>query len=378
MSVARLETLAKCPMQYFLRYVLGARPPEGASDDATRWLQPLEMGLLLHELYREFLHRLNERGERVDDGNPEHERLLEALLRRQIALFEERVPVVYRAAYQADVNRLQRSARVFLNAESAHQRHFPTTTPAAFEVEFGFGEGSKAGGTGSLDRADPVTVELSDRVCLALRGRIDRVDRVTRPGSGETEYEIWDYKTGSTYRFDGPDMLRGGENVQWVLYAYALAALSGGGKVRRSGYFFAGDRGWGRRLEAPPPEPALLAALLEPLFEMAARGAFPAVHKEDDHCRFCDFSRVCRAERKTKRDLADIREETGQLRSIALECERLRVAGTDSLSRDTILAYLEAAGVEGVDDVLDADAEASVERWLSGLQPELDWSGGSR
>ena len=361
MSAARLETLAKCPMQYFLRYVLNARPPEEAADDPARWLQPLEMGELLHELYRDFMHQLCERGERADDENPEHERLLERLLRRQIGLFEERVPVVYRAAYQADVIRLQRCARVFLNAESAYQRQFTMTGPTAFEVEFGF------------EGANPVPLELSDRVRFCLRGRIDRVDTVRRQGSGGEEYVIWDYKTGSTYRYDGPDMLRGGENLQWVLYAYALEALTDG-KVRSSGYFFAGDRGWGRRIEAPPPERSLVAALLEPLFEMVAQGAFVAVQKEDDHCRFCDFGRLCSAERKTKRDMTDRRDETSQLRAIAGERERLRASGAGGPSGDTIRAYLAAAGVEGLDDILAAEAEASLVRWLSGLQPELDWS----
>ena len=168
-------------------------------------------------------------------------------------------------------------------------------------------------------------------------------------------------------------MLRGGENLQWVLYAYALEALTDG-KVRSSGYFFAGDRGWGRRIEAPPPERSLVAALLEPLFEMVAQGAFVAVQKEDDHCRFCDFGRLCSAERKTKRDMTDRRDETSQLRAIAGERERLRASGAGGPSGDTIRAYLAAAGVEGLDDILAAEAEASLVRWLSGLQPELDWS----
>ena len=102
MSAAKLETLAKCPRQYFLRYVLGARPPEEVEDDPARWLQPLEMGQLLHELYCEFMSQLLARGERVDDEDSDHEQLLFALLDQQIALFERRIPVLYRAAYRAD------------------------------------------------------------------------------------------------------------------------------------------------------------------------------------------------------------------------------------------------------------------------------------
>jgi len=355
MSAAKLETLAKCPRQYFLRYVLGARPPEEVEADAARWLQPSEMGQLLHDLYRDFMSRLTQRGERVDDGNGEHERELLALLDQKIAWFEERVPVLYRAAYQADVIRLRRSARIFLHAEADHERQYPTTDPHAFEVEFG-----------------PVTVELSPRVGFSLRGRIDRID-VVKGGAGKQQYEIWDYKTGSPYRFEGRDLLHGGRSLQWVLYAYALEECTGV-KVRRSGYFFSGDRGWGRRFEAVPPDRSLIASLLEPLFDMVAQGAFLSVQRDDDdHCRFCDFRRLCSSERKTQRDFGDLREETSQLRAIAGEWERLRHSEAIGTSRDTVQAYLAAAGVDSIDDVLSAEAESSLLHWMSGLQPELEW-----
>ncbi len=366
MSAAKLETLAKCPRQYFLRYVLGARPPEEVETDAVRWLQPLEMGQLLHDLYRDFMSRLVERGERVDDGNSEQERELLALLDQKIARFEERVPVLYRTAYQADVIRLRRSAHIFLNAEGDHERQYPTTDPYAFEVEFGFGTED------GMDSPDPVTVELSPRVRFSLRGRIDRID-VVKGGASKQQYEIWDYKTGSPYRFEGHDLLHGGQSLQWVLYAYALEEYTGV-KVRRSGYFFSSDRGWGRRFEAVPPDRSLIASLLEPLLDMVEQGAFLTVQRDDDdHCRFCDFRRLCSSERKTQRDLGDLREETSQLRAIAGEWERLRHSEAIGTSKDTVQAYLGAAGVEGIDDVLAAEAESSLLHWMSGLQPELEW-----
>lgn len=365
MSAAKLETLAKCPRQYFLRYILAARPPDEVETDTERWLQPVEMGQLLHELYRDFMAGLVARGARADAGSSQQNDELAALLDEKIAQFESRVPVCYQEAYRADVIRLRRSARVFLKAESEHAQLFPTTDPSAFEVEFGFGSDR------GQDRSDPVSLELSDRVGFSLRGRIDRIDVV---GSGANdEYEIWDYKTGSPYRFEGHDLLQGGVSLQWVLYAYALEKHTGK-KVRRSGYFFAGDRGWGRRVEAALPERRLLASLLEPLFDMVAQGAFLPVQRDgDNHCRFCDFRRVCSSERKTQRDLSDLREETSQLRAIAGEWERLRHDTAVGTSRDTVQAYLADAGVESIDDVLVAEADSSLLHWMSGLQPELQW-----
>ena len=228
-------------------------------------------------------------------------------------------------------------------------------------------------------------IRLTERLRFLLQGRIDRVDAVAVSG-GVGEYEIWDYKTGSTFGYDAGDLLAEGVRLQWVLYAYALEEMARGSRVRQSGYFFAGDRGLGRRFDAVPPDPQELGALLEPLFEMVAQGAFLHVQKGlsaapglrmHDHCTFCDFRRVCASERKSERDLADMCDATSQMRTFAQELARMEEQGVQEGSRGSIRAYLDEAGIAPEDLVPPAVAD-SAGRWMSGLQQEMRYGPGPR
>src|SRR4029450_5930313 len=53
-SCSRIQELARCPYSYFLKRVLRIRPPQEAREDPTVWLDAMEIGLLLHEVYRRF------------------------------------------------------------------------------------------------------------------------------------------------------------------------------------------------------------------------------------------------------------------------------------------------------------------------------------
>ncbi|MEC7842699.1 MAG: PD-(D/E)XK nuclease family protein [Candidatus Latescibacterota bacterium] len=411
MSAARLETLTRCPFRYFLRYTLGLKPPEAPEPEPTRWLQPYEAGALLHDLYRDFMRHLRPRRERPDAER--HQTLLLELLAEKVAEWEERVPVVYPAAHAADRARLERAARVFLNAEARRLEQMPWVEPVAFELAFGSagddagetaigkaGDDGPEGGDRTHDPADakaadarsddgleeltgrqqPVFIRLSERVQFMLQGRIDRIDRIGLArgpgrggGEGEEErgagFEIWDYKTGSTFGYDTGDLLGGGAHLQWALYAYAVEQMGLGSSVRSSGYFFAGDRGLGRRFKSVPPAPDELGALLEPLFEMVSEGAFLHVQKAEE-CRFCDFRRVCADERKSGRQLEAMCDATGQLRTFVHELERMEESGAQEGSRESIRAFLSEAGIEP-DDLVPAEVEASASHWMTGLQQEM-------
>ena len=291
LSASRLETLASCPYRYFLNYVLRVEPLDELVEDPTRWLSPLEFGLLLHDLFRDFMEKLREQGERPDQAR--HSDLLNRMLQQEIAKYREFTPVLHEAAYRADTKRLQRAAQIFLAVESQRQ----DVEPIGFEVSFGFGE------TGSLNRDSPVPVRLSERMQFLLQGRIDRIDRV------QGDYEIWDYKTGSMSQYDEQDLLKKGTHLQWALYAYALEYIleerGHPGCVRKSGYFFTSDREHGRRISAVPPEPAALAGMLAPLFDLAAQGCFFHVQKEDQ-CTYCDYHRLCATEQRLPKHMPDI------------------------------------------------------------------------
>lgn len=294
-SASRLETLAACPFRYFLKRVLEVEPPQTPEEDPTRWLDPLQFGQLLHDLYQTFMERLD--GDVTSQAA--HEETLMALLEQHIAAYRAQTPVQHEAAFQADRRRLERAARVFLAAEARRS----DAEPVAFEVSFGQGVSVRP------HRPSPVTVPLTDAVQLRLEGRIDRVDRLPNG-----DYAIWDYKTGSMYGYDEQDLGAAGQRLQWALYAYAfeemLAAADAAGTVARSGYFFANGRAYGQRLAASPPPRDALGAQLEPLLDLAAQGAFPHVQKRRGACTFCHYRRICADESKTARDTAKIIDAT--------------------------------------------------------------------
>lgn len=294
LSASTVEDLAACPYRYFLKHVLHVRPPEIQDDVPGRWLTPLEFGSLLHAVLKEFMHVVTERGEQVDAAR--HAGLMEDVVQRLLDETADRIPPSYETGYRMDAGRLRRAARIFLNEESKR-----AVQAAGFEVSFGLGESD------GLNQPEPVVIELSEGIRFRLRGSIDRVD-CTPDG-----YEIWDYKSGSTFDYDEYDLLRGGRRLQWALYAHALESIleenGGAGPIRKSGYFFTSDREHGLRLGQAPPSKEELAAGLKPLFDLAAAGGFLHVQKSEA-CTYCDYREVCKSERRGKRDLDDIVEST--------------------------------------------------------------------
>ncbi len=294
-SPSRLEELAACPHKYFLRNVLGVRPPDVVEETPGRWLTPLEFGSLLHEVLRSFMERVSSRGEALDVDR--HTEEMSEVLSEALSRCRERLPVKYETGYQMDVRRLERATQIFL-AEEARRM----VTPVGFEVSFGLGK------SGELDVPDPVCIVLGENTQLLLRGSIDRVDRT------DDGYEVWDYKSGSTYDYDETDLLAGGRRLQWALYAYVLDELLARagihGVTRRSGYFFPSDREHGFRLADQPPTRAALGSKLAPLFDLVEQGAFLHVQKHKA-CTFCDYNSICARERREKKDLEETIADEG-------------------------------------------------------------------
>ena len=224
----------------------------------------------------------------------------------------------------------------------------PAITARRLEWDFGGGEG--------------VEVPLSARVGFRLRGRIDRVDHV----EGTDDYEIWDYKTGSTWGYDSSDLLAGGRNLQWALYSLALPRLLGSGEVRRAGYFFASDRGSGQRLAEEPPTADVLAGILQPLFELAREGFYPALHKGDKNgggpCRFCDYRRICADEARGGRHVDELTEAAAHAAAL-VEGWAEAASACREQSRRALEAQLATLGLEPA-DVVPAEAVAPAAEWM--------------
>lgn len=248
-SPRRLETLGTCPLRYFYRYALGLEEPEELELDAERWLPAVEFGNLLHEVFCRHLR----------DGVG-----LEELLRERIAHYRQKIPPPNEGVLRRDCRRLERAIRIF-EAEQFDGRPFD------FEREI-----------------SGVPIPLPDGTNLHVRGRIDRVDE-TAEGLA-----LWDYKTGSPFRYRTrrDDPFNGGRILQHAIYV-ALARAHYGRPVARFGYFFPTEKGRGERLEFTPAQLAGAAELLARLRGLVARGEFWATDKVDD-CQYCDYRAICR------------------------------------------------------------------------------------
>jgi len=299
-SANQLEKLAACPFAYFLRYVLGIKPPDEAAPDSGAWLDPLARGSLLHEIYCRYMRKAC-----PAEGPVQHSKeMLMEIAEELIADTKDLIPPPNPVIYEAEKEELLRDLEVFRRLEEGRQGD---AAPAYFEAPFGFGEEEvqEAG----LGLAQPVELPLPDGRTIRLRGRIDRIDRNTADGS----YEVWDYKTGSASAYEDRDYLKQGRQVQHALYAWALEELlritgqDPAARVEVGGYIFPTEKGEGRRLARKQAGRGRLAEALGKMLDLAATGTFCATHDEN-RCGNCDYRIVCRYPASVKRAKAMLEE----------------------------------------------------------------------
>lgn len=283
LSCSRLEGLAKCPFAYFVRYVLGVEPLEEIEKDASRWLDPLQRGDLLHKAFYRFMKDLKANGELPE--LKKHSAILEAITIEEVERWKEEVPPASELAYNREVEDIKLALEIFLKNEEKRCR---SVEPYFFELSFGIGEESLSG----ISTRDPVEIELKPEESFKLRGRIDRVDR-----SGEHEYEVWDYKTGSTWGYKDEGYTNQGRHLQHALYSVATEILlrrklDKKAKVVRAGYFFPSSKGEGRRIEKDQRTREELEEVLEDLFKLLRSGVFPTSYDKDP-CGICPYDSLC-------------------------------------------------------------------------------------
>ena len=288
LSAGRLETLGKCPMEYFFRYILEIAPPEELEVDPSVWLDPMQRGSLLHEVFRAFMAALREK-DLLPDFKRDH-KTLGALLDRGIKRYRADFPPPSPMVFELECRRLRQTARIFLLEEEAFCRE---SLPMFLEAAVGVppeGEGTP------LDTPDPVEIALPDGRSIRVRGKIDRVDRIARGPA--PRFAIWDYKTGSSYKYNQEDPFQQGRFVQGALYVGILrqrlrAKVSSGAVVDSFGYFFPNDREHGERLSWPSGQLETGRLVIARLCRMLAAGCFPLSDSADDmSSRYNDYRSV--------------------------------------------------------------------------------------
>ena len=283
LSASRLETLGKCPMEYFFRHILKIERPEEYVIDFHAWLDPMEKGKLLHYVFREFMSRLHNEN-RLPDFKRDFARLQD-ILNTAIDAWRKEFPPPNQDIFEREQRELHQTVRIFLMEEEKFCR---SSRPVFFEA--GIGLPPEGDGT-ILDVFEPPRIRLPGGRTIRARGRIDRIDEAGAQGGNA--FSIWDYKTGSSgpYRRDRvrkeKDPFNRGRLVQSALYP-ALAearlkqAVSRDAKVVRFGYFFPNHYEHGDRISWPAGELKKGKEMMAELCTLIAEGCFPFTDDPED------------------------------------------------------------------------------------------------
>ena len=282
-SASRIQELAKCPFAYFVKRVLRVEPPEETESDPTRWLEPMDEGSLLHEVFRDFFERIGEAGQKPDASL--HAELILQVAQERIAAWREAIAPRSELAFSVQRQNILFACRTLLTLEEESCRD---VSPRFYEIPFGLPRQRARAGTPSS--AEPVEIEAAPDDRFLLRGSIDRVDE-----AADGTFHVWDYKTGGAWGVREGMGLKGGRHIQPALYAFAFEALLSRagrtGRVSRSGYVFPGWKGEGQRFLTRLDRQET-REVLGRLFDLLAAGKFPHALSEDD-CKNCDFESIC-------------------------------------------------------------------------------------
>lgn len=199
-SASRINTFARCPFEYFLKYGLGARERE-------EWdVTPANMGSYAHRVINDFCIA-------VEDGAKTNAKKISAWRsldeEKSSAILEKIISETCENMLSSEVRDKERTASIF-------RRMGRTVSDAAKLVQ----KSLSAGGFAENGMECKFEIDLTENV--ALQGLIDRID-TCETDSGKSYMRIIDYKTGRT-EFDVVNIANG-YDMQMVIYALAAAQM---------------------------------------------------------------------------------------------------------------------------------------------------------
>jgi ATP-dependent helicase/nuclease subunit B len=284
-SVTQLEGAASCPFRYFLQRGLGVNAIEAGERDRDVWINALDRGSLLHDLYAQLLRRCRGENRRATVA-------LDAdwlAGRAEVALDALAVttPPPSADCRARETTLFLDDVRLFVEGE---EQLDASHTPVGVEVAFGL---AATDDTEPLAQLEPVDLDLGSGLALRVVGRIDRIDRV-----GPHAYEIVDYKTGGYWPQGWRGTFAGGSRLQHAIYGLAavelLKRVDASARVEAAEYYFSSAKGQQTRKRIAMQTRATIAAVLADLRAVIAAGAF--VHTADKgDCKWCHFGYACRS-----------------------------------------------------------------------------------
>lgn len=199
-SASRINTFARCPFEYFLKYGLGARVRE-------EWdVTPANMGSYAHRVINDFCIA-------VEDGAQTNAEKISAW---RALDDEKRNEILDKIVSDTCENMLSSGVRDKERTASIFRRMGRTISSAAELVQKSLSAGDFA------ENGMECKFEINLTENVALQGLIDRID-ICETDSGKSYMRIIDYKTGRT-EFDVMNIANG-YDMQMVIYALAAAQL---------------------------------------------------------------------------------------------------------------------------------------------------------
>ncbi|MDA1137729.1 MAG: PD-(D/E)XK nuclease family protein [Planctomycetota bacterium] len=278
LSASSLDILAQCPFKFFLRYILGIKPPDDLEFDSLDWLSPLERGRLIHRILHDAIELL--RPENRPLQYPQDLAALHELASKLIHRQRDEVPPPNEIAYEMEKDAMLQTVEVFLREEAARGLN-----PADCQAEIPFG---MEGGEGKRNASQtPVPLMLPDGKPLHIHGQIDRLDEIEKG-----VFEVWDYKTGSPRPYESATAFQSGRRLQHIIYGMVVESMIENARVSKAGYFFTGVKGRGERVSHLREEWPELGPILERMMNVVRQGEF--IHRtQKDECKLCDYRMVC-------------------------------------------------------------------------------------
>jgi RecB family exonuclease len=301
-SASKLELYGRCPLQYFYQEILGVRVKDVAVYDRTQWLDAMQRGSLLHDIFNTYLISLKDRRSQGHEPIRHDPLLLSQITEQAIRRYAEEVPVPSAHVFRKEAESIRKDVNIFY----ASERHRPSV-PVMTELKL---HGEEA----------PFRLELSEELSIPIKGFVDRVDEIA-----PHRYKIYDYKTGNPRNYRQNECFSGGTQLQLALYGMAVeqwmkeTGFDPEAQVVESSYFFPTERGMGEEIGRPQNRRDDLSVLLRTMMESMKQGLYPPAN-DPKGCARCDYSPVCGAHAEQfaeKRNAPENAERLGRILEVS-------------------------------------------------------------
>jgi RecB family exonuclease len=288
-SASALQNWSSCPFRYFLGNVLRVAETERPEDTLT--ISAADRGTVIHRALERFLRDAPSLGSPTDPWSDEARALLHRIGEECCDEAEAEGLTGSPLLWRLERARILRDLDGFLAADEEMRAELGVL-PLDVEVSFGLAEPSSK---------QAALVELEDGRLIALRGKIDRVDRAP-DGS---RLVVIDYKSGSSYPYRElrKDPVKRGQLLQLPLYA--VAAGSAYGDLPADAYYwFATEQQSYERVGYPVDDEVMarFREVLGVILDGIGAGLFPShpgqrAFDNFESCRFCPYDMMCARQR---------------------------------------------------------------------------------